>query len=105
MTLSTAKFFADSADATQKVFASKAITLADGEWIYLDARGYANFTIITGAGATATVARVDNDGDAATTGTENVFTVAANTRTVTPVDWAWYRIVVAGGSCRKTRPI
>lgn len=75
--------------------------LADGAAVVLDARGFANLTVITGSGATVTVSRVDADDAAAhTTGTQNQFTVAATTNVVTPVDWPFYRCSVAGGSCR-----
>ena len=94
----------DTTEVTNAVhrIATQAVTaLADGAAVVLDARGFANLTVITGAGATATVSRVDAaDADAHTTGTANSFTVAATTATVTPVDWPFYRISVAGGACR-----
>lgn len=75
--------------------------LADGEAVTLDARGARNITVITAVGATATFSRVDSPGATAhTTGSENQSSVVANTRTVTAVDWPFYRVSVAGGSCR-----
>ena len=63
--------------------------------------GEVNLTVITAAGATATVSRVDSvDASAHTAGATNQFTIAATTRIVTPVDWPFYRVSVAGGSCR-----
>jgi hypothetical protein len=60
-----------------------------------------NFTVITGAGATATVSRVDDEyASEHTSGAANQFSVAASTRTVTPLDWPHYLVSVAGGSCR-----
>lgn len=63
--------------------------------------GEINLTVITGAGATATISRVDGvDATAHTAGATNQFTVAAETRAVTPVDWPHYLVSVAGGDCR-----
>lgn len=76
-------------------------TVADGAQICLDASGLRLVTIIAGAGATVTVSRVDApDASAHTTGTQNSFTVAADTRTATTIDWPFYLISVAGGPCR-----
>ena len=85
----------------QKVFGSQVAELAEDEQFVFDARGMAVLTVITGTGATATVSRVDDDeAEEHTTGTENAFTVAAETRTVTQVDWPFYLVSVADGSCR-----
>lgn len=76
-------------------------TLADGEAINVDCRRAVRITVITAAGATATVSRVDSGGAAAhTTGAKNQFTVAGDARTTTDVDWPFYRVSVSGGSCR-----
>lgn len=75
--------------------------LGDGEAYVIDARALRQLTVITGAGCTATVSRVDTpDAGAHTTGAENAFTVAATTKTTTAVDWPFYRISAAGGSLR-----
>jgi hypothetical protein len=76
--------------------------LDDGQSVVIPTYvGERNLTVITGAGATATISRVDDIGASAhTTGAENQFTVAATTRTVTAIDWPYYRISVAGGACR-----
>lgn len=75
-------------------------TLADGESLVITP-GSGWLTVISGAGATVTVSRVDSRrATAHTTGTENSFTVAATTRTTTEVDWPYYRVSVAGGPCR-----
>lgn len=75
----------------------------------LEAGGAKNFdvhmlnkiTIITGAGATATYSRVDSmDAVAHTTGVENGTTVPANTKETIDVDWPFFRVSVAGGTCR-----
>ena len=77
------------------------ISLADAGAALFDARAMVRITIITAAGATATVSRVDTDGASAhTTGSENQFTVAANTHRAEDVSWPFYRISVAGGTCR-----
>jgi hypothetical protein len=76
-------------------------TLQDGEAIVVDCRRVVRLSVITGAGATATVSRVDSGGATAhTTGASNQFTVGASSRTTTDVDWPFYRVSVAGGSCR-----
>ena len=87
--------------AISRITSQGVTALADGGAAVVDARGFGNLTVITGAGATATVSRVDAaDAAAHTTGTENSFTVAPTTATVTPVDWPFYRVSVAGGACR-----
>jgi hypothetical protein len=93
------------AEAFEKVFRSGVQELDAGDVVCVDARGMATLTVITAAGATATVSRIDEWEreavvDDHTTGTQNQFTVAASTRTVTPVDWPFYLVSVAGGSCR-----
>lgn len=88
-------------ESFSRVFRQKVYSLAAGEAVVIDARGLSTITVITGAGATATVSRVDDDGASAhTTGTENQFTVAATTRTATTIDWPFFRVSVSGGSCR-----
>lgn len=76
--------------------------LADGqEVIVTPDEEDKNLTVITEAGATATVSRVDDEfASEHTTGATNQFTVAASTRTVTAIDWPHYLVSVAGGSCR-----
>lgn len=77
------------------------VDLADGQAIVLPASDAIRLTVIAGAGATVTVSRVDDQNAVAhTVGAENQFTVAAATLLVTEVDWPYYRISVAGGSCR-----
>lgn len=84
-----------------KVDYAEVQSLAASGVVNVDARGASNLTVISGSGATTTVSRVDSMAAAAhTTGTENQFTVAATTKTVTAVDWPFYRISVAGGPCR-----
>jgi len=76
-------------------------TLAASGAVNVDARGFRNLTIITATGATATVSRVDSMAATGhTTGTENSFTVAQNTKTVTAVDWPYFRISSAGAGLR-----
>ena len=77
------------------------INLAAGEAFVVDTSGSERFSIIAGAGATVTYSRVDSkDADAHTTGTENQDTVAATTIETIDTDWPFYRVSVAGGSCR-----
>lgn len=86
---------------SRKVFGSVVTALAASEATVIDARGMSQLTIITGSGATATYSRVDtHSASAHTTGTQNGDTVAATTKLVIPVDWPFYRISVAGGTCR-----
>jgi hypothetical protein len=85
----------------QKVFGAAVVALAASGAVVVDARGMSSLTVITAAGATATVSRVDSaTAGAHTSGAENSFTVAASTRTVTAVDWPFYRVSVAGGAAR-----
>lgn len=72
-------------------------TLADGDAIVVPTGEGIRLTIITGAGATATYSRVD-DHDASAHGTTG--TVAASTRLSIDTDWPYYRVSVAGGTCR-----
>jgi hypothetical protein len=74
--------------------------LADGESFVFDVRGALRLTVITGAGADATVSRVDSVAASAHTTGVNAFTVAENTKTTTDADWPFYRVSVAGGACR-----
>lgn len=97
--------------------ATRVVALADGEAVVMDCRGFKNLTIITGSGATATYSRVDSRGKnnspatagpaltaavfpVATTGTENGATVAATTKLLIPIDWAYFRVSTASGPCR-----
>lgn len=76
-------------------------TITAGNQQTFDCNAMKNLTVIAGAGATVTVSRVDAlNAVAHTTGAENQFTVAPTTRTVTPVDWPFFLISTAGGSCR-----
>lgn len=69
--------------------------------LLVDARGFKQLTIITDAGATATVSRVDSASAAAhIAGAPSQFTVAPTTRTVTPVDWPFFYITSAAGVSR-----
>lgn len=96
-----------------RIEGTEPVSLADGDAVVIDARGMATLTIITGSGATATYSRVDSRPPrtagpaatasvvpAATTGTENGATVAATTKLAITVDWQFYRVSVAGGTCR-----
>lgn len=84
-----------------KLTNSQVGSLADTGVVNVDARGFLNLTVVSGAGCTTTVSRVDSLGATShTTGTENSFTVAAGVRTVTEVDWPFYRISAAGGPSR-----
>lgn len=76
-------------------------SLADGEAAVIEATDAIKLTIITGAGCTATVSRVDSrDATGHTTGTENQFTVAATSRHEEGADWPFYRISASGGPLR-----
>lgn len=87
--------------AVFKTFRQLPRVLGDGAVEVFDARGMAQLTVITGAGCTVTVSRVDtNDATEHTTGTENQFSVAASTRTATAVDWPFYRVSASGGTAR-----
>lgn len=93
-----------------------AIALAVGQAVIVNAEGRRSLTVIAGAaaGTVVTVSRVDAANapganvvgtDAAvtpahTTGAENSFTVAAGARTVTTIDWPFYRVSVAVGTAR-----
>lgn len=81
---------------------NQVVTVGAGEAAVFETAGFGvRITVITGTGATATVSRVDSfDADAHTTGSENQFTVAANTRQVTDADWPFYRVSSAGGTTR-----
>lgn len=82
-------------------FQREVTTLGDAQAQVFPTQGMARITVITGAGCTATVSRVDSStASAHTTGTQNSFTVAPTTATVTPVDWPYFRVSAAGGSCR-----
>lgn len=82
-------------------FLQTPIALADAGAVVMDTRAMKNLTVITGVGCTATVSRVDTpNANAHTTGAENSFTVAATTKTVTAIDWPFYRVSAAGGPCR-----
>lgn len=82
-------------------FLQGVIALADTNAFTFDARALKNITVITDAGCTATVSRVDTaNANAHTAGATNQFTVAPTTRTVTPLDWPFYRVSAAGGTCR-----
>lgn len=82
-------------------FQREVVTLPDAGAANFPAQGMARITVITGAGCTATVSRVDSStASAHTTGTQNSFTVAPTTATITTVDWPYYRVSASGGSCR-----
>jgi hypothetical protein len=76
--------------------------LTDGQKVVVSAEGgWQKLTVITGAGAVATVSRVDsNNVTDHTPGATNQFAVAAATRIITDVDWPHYLVSVAGGDCR-----
>lgn len=79
------------------------VTLAAGQSLVVQAdngRPGRNMTVIAGAGATVTVSRVNNHNSDSHEAGGGQFEVAAGTMTVTPVDWPFYRVSVAGGSCR-----
>lgn len=84
-----------------RLFGGNVTTLAAGEAETFDCRGMAAITIITGAGATATYSRVNDETDAAhVTGAENGSTVAATTKLTIPTDWPFIRVSSAGGATR-----
>ena len=88
-------------DYIQKVFdrTTRAVTtLADGEAVVKDALGLAKLTIETGAGCTATWSRVDTYN--ASAHTAQTATQGASGRTVIDIDWPFFRVSAAGGSCR-----
>jgi hypothetical protein len=93
------RLFPAETDPTDKIFGVLPQPLVSGSAVVVDARGEATLTIITGAGCTATISRVDTDAAVANT-TVGDFTVAASTLSQTPVDWAYYRISAAGGDLR-----
>lgn len=92
---------AQSLDPTQKTFGGFVVTLTTGNYCIVPAAGMANLTVVAGSGCTATIRRVDNEtGDATGNSVDDVGTVSASTVLTTPVDWPWYRVEAAGGSCR-----
>lgn len=94
-----ATLFPAECDPQDKIFGVLPQVLADGTSIVIDARGGATLTIIAAGGAAVTVSRVDTAAAVANT-TLGDYTVAASTISQLPVDWAFYRISTAGGSCR-----
>lgn len=75
-------------------------TLAAGEAVNVDARGFLNLSVITATGCTATVSRVDSLAASAHTTGNNQFTVNEETLSTTEVDWAFYRISAAAAGLR-----
>lgn len=74
------------------------VTIADGGAGVFDAIGLAKLTIETGAGCTATWSRVDTFN--ASAHTAQTGTQGASGRTVIDIDWPFFRVSAAGGSCR-----
>jgi hypothetical protein len=87
-------------------------TVLTGATTAIESRYYSQITVITDAACTATVIRVDTEPDNPTPGTipatpgapvvtgVNQFTVAPSTLYVQAVDWPFYVITAAGGTCR-----
>lgn len=77
------------------------MTVEDGGAWTFDTRFRARIAVITEAGATATISRVDTEtATVHTTGATNQWTVPESTQQVYDVDWPFYRVSVAGGNCR-----
>ena len=82
---------------------SNVILLNNGQAYTINATNAIRLTVITGAGATAVISRVDSNSQTVdhTVGAENRETdVTANTKKVIDVDWPFYKVSVTGGSCR-----
>ncbi len=89
------------ADAQTTVFGTTTRTLTTGTSIVLDARGMSTLTVITSAGASATVSRVDTLSAAAdSTDAAANFTVPAATKQQISVDWTFFRVTANGGPVR-----
>ncbi len=85
----------------QRSYAHSPRTLTAGTSIVLDLRGVGAITIITSAGATATISRVNSAAAVAdSTDTAANQSFSANTRTKVGVDWPYFRVTAAGGSVR-----
>lgn len=75
-------------------------TLADGDTVLIDARGYWKLTLLAASGATVTVHRA-TDGKTWTepTGDENDVTApAAGEALAIEVDWPFYLVSTSGGA-------
>jgi hypothetical protein len=98
---SRGRFAVPAFNPTSKVFGTRVQTLETGEATVLDARGMGRIAVITEAGATATISRVDDlAAEEHTEGEMNQFDVTAATLEVWDVDWPFYRVSVAGGNAR-----
>ena len=76
-------------------------TLADGEAVNVDVRGFRVLTVIAEDGATATVSRVDSMSAVAHTAiTNTVDGSAAEAVDVFDCDWPYFRISVADADAR-----
>lgn len=87
-------------------------TVATAGSLAVAARYYASLTVITDAACTATIIRVDVDPASLPPGTlppipgspvvtaANQTTVASSTLFTMPVDWPFYIVQAAGGTCR-----
>ena len=91
------------ADPQTKVFGATPRTLTSGTSIVLDARGMTTLTVVTPAGVTATVSRVDSlSAVADSTDTAANVTVPAATKQIITVDWSFFRVTANGGTVRVT---
>jgi len=85
-------------------------TITAGQQLAVRARYFASLSVETDAACTATVIRVDreplSDGSfppipgAPVVSAVNQYTVAASTLSTISVDWPYYLIQAAGGTCR-----
>ena len=89
----------------QRLLDTLPATIATDTGRVVDCRGFGKLTIIAGAGATASVSRVDlPDATAHTTGAQNTEPdVTANTRITIDVDWPFFYVSSAGGPSRVSR--
>lgn len=73
--------------------------LAAGEDVVVTPRSSnSRLTVITAAGATGTISRVDEPD--ASADSADTTSVAASSVEIIDVDWPHYRVSVAGGACR-----
>lgn len=75
-------------------------TVGNGESIVVDATEGVQITVLTAAGTTATISRVDDRDASAATGHGSDVSVAADSRETIPVDWPFYFVSSSGGDTR-----